>query len=433
MSGIASAYYLAKAGHCDVTLFEKEGALGGASSYFQWRDLIWDRFYHVVLSTDLELIRFLAELKLENELFWQETKSGFWGEGKLVSLASPLDFIRFPFLSYWEKLRLAFGILYCSRIKNPAKLHRIYVRQWLTRVFGRRVYERIWDPLLRCKLGNARERTSAALMWATIRRLYGARKSRGKREVMGHVQGGYRRILEVAESKLIERGVAVRTGAPVLRLAYAEKRRDGHQPGKLEVTTAEGTACFDKALLTVACPEVLRLLDCDTDDGYWRALGEVDYLGVVCVLLILTRSLSPYYVINLLDRELPFTGIIEATNVVASERLGGRYLVYLPKYISSDDPLHDTSDEAIVSLFIQRLRTVFPDLHSSEVLHAQVFRERYTQPLQVPGGAVGTLGFRTSMRDVYVANTSMLQNSTVNNNAVVGLVRQAVEEIVGER
>ena len=83
------------------------------------------------------------------------------------------------------------GIVYSSRIKDPGRLDRIVVREWLTRVFGRRVYENIWEPLLRSKLGDAREKTSAAFIWATINRLYGARGSGGsKKERMGHVSGG---------------------------------------------------------------------------------------------------------------------------------------------------------------------------------------------------------------------------------------------------
>jgi len=190
MTGISAALELARSGRFDVTLFEKQDRLGGLSGYFEWEDVTWDRFYHVILSTDTVMLDFLKELGLESELFWQATKSGFYGDGRLVSMSSTLDFIRFPFMSLWQKFRLGLGILYSARIKDPAKLDRIYVREWLTRVFGRRVYENIWDPLLRSKLGDARERTSAAFIWATINRLYGARSSDNKQEKMGHVHGG---------------------------------------------------------------------------------------------------------------------------------------------------------------------------------------------------------------------------------------------------
>ena len=220
MTGIAAALELAKSGKFLITLFEKNENLGGLSSYFQWREMIWDRFYHVILSTDTEMLKFISELGLQDELFWRDTKSGFYGEGKLVSLSSLLDFLKFPFMSPWQKFRMGLGILYSSSIKDPSKLDKIYIRQWLTKVFGRRVYEKIWEPLLRSKLGGAKERTSAAFIWATINRLYGARSSGTKQEKMGHVKGGYYRILKSAEEKLIELGVKVLTNSPVLKLEF---------------------------------------------------------------------------------------------------------------------------------------------------------------------------------------------------------------------
>ena len=65
----------------------------------------------------------------------------------------------------------------------------------------------------------------------------------------------------------------------------------------------------------------------------------MEYLGVVCVLLVLSKKLSPYYVINLLDKDLPFTGIVEVTNVVDSTDFDGRHLVYLPKYFAPSDSI----------------------------------------------------------------------------------------------
>ena len=202
MTGIAAAMRLAESDRYEVTLFEKAEKLGGLSSCYTWEDITWDRFYHVVLSTDNVMLDFLNELKLKDQLFWTETRSGFYGYGRLVSMSSTLDFIRFPFMSMWQKLRMVIGLLYSSSIKDPSRLDKIYVREWLTSVFGRRVYENIWEPLLRSKLGDAREKTSAAFIWATINRLYGARGSGGsKKERMGHVSGGYATILKASGQK----------------------------------------------------------------------------------------------------------------------------------------------------------------------------------------------------------------------------------------
>jgi protoporphyrinogen oxidase len=154
-------------------------------------------------------------------------------------------------------------------------------------------------------------------------------------------------------------------------------------------------------------------------------LAAVEYLGVICVFVVLSRGLSPYYVTNLLDPELPFTGIIEASNVVDPAELDGKHLVYLPKYVPKDDSAKKLSDDEIVARFVSGLKKVHPDLKDAEILHTAVFREDYVQPLQDLGYLERSGGMETPIEGVYVCNTSMIENSTLNNNAAITLGRTA--------
>ena len=436
MTGIAAAMRLASSGRHAVTLFEKADRLGGLSTFYTWGDVSWDRFYHVILSTDAAMLDLVHALGLANSLFWRETRSGFYGDGRLVPMSSSMDFLRFPFMSLWQKCRMVLGILYSSRIRNPEKLDRIYVREWLTRVFGRRVYENIWEPLLRSKLGEAREHTSAAFIWATINRLYGARGNGGsKKEKMGHVAGGYRTILEAAENKLAGLGVTIHKGCPVQQVDRRRTIADGAadvSPGPLILRAGERSFPFDQVLLTVDCPEALSIIGDASQNGsdYWRQLREVHYLGVICVFLVVAHRLSPYYVINLLDKTLPFTGIIEATNVVSPESFVGRHIVYLPKYVTADDPIREKTDTEIIALFVSGLKRVYPSLEEASLLHCRVFRAGCVQPLQELNYLERTAGFQTPLPSVFLANTSMIHNSTLNNNAAISLAHRAVDTII---
>ena len=429
MTGIAAALQLSQAGRFDVYLFEKQDRLGGLSGCFQWQDVVWDRFYHVILSTDTVVIDFIRELGLDRELFWKETRSGFYKEGRLVSMSSIADFIRFPFLTFWQKFRLGLGILHSVHVKDHAKLDRIYAREWLTKVFGRRVYEAIWAPLLRSKLGEARERTSAAFIWATINRLYGARSAENKQEKMGHVHGGCRCILEAAEKKLKEAGVTILTNHSIENVTAATSD-PSLDIKKLTLKTLNGSFLFDKVLLTVDCPSVLRILQPNASDAYWSRLGSVEYLGVICLRLILKKKLSPYYVINLLDRQLPFTGIIEATNIVPPAEVGGRHIVYLPKYLPASDPLNQLGDKEVMEAFLTGLKKVFPDFTEIDILHCEVCREKYVQPLQEINCLERTAGIATPLENLFVVNTSMIYNSTLNNNAAITLAKKAAQLII---
>jgi len=443
MTGISAALKLARSGVFEVSLFEKAKLLGGMSGVYRWNGSAWDRFYHVILSTDEMLLDFIREIGLEKRLFWRDTRSAFFGDGKLVSMSTTMDFVRFPFLSLWQKFRLGMGILYSTWVNDPEKLDGIGVRPWLIRIFGKGVYERIWDPLLRSKLGSARERASAAFIWATINRLYGARTAESRQEKMGHVHGGYKAILEAVELRLKRLAVQVLPGTVVTGI---EPARRGHtargrfrdacstplypQDGALRLLTNGGKFLFDRILLTTSCPAVLEMVKPRGRESYWDCLEKVDYLGVVCLFLVIKNSLSPYYVVNLLDKTLPFTGVIEATNIVDPAEVGDVHLVYLPRYLTADDPVNRMSDGEISERFLEGLKRIYPHFSGEEVVHAGVFREQFVQPLQEVNCLQRRVGFRTPIKNLYLVNSSMIYNTTLNNNAVVALAGKAVQTIL---
>lgn len=419
--GMAAAWRLAEDDNYHVTLIEARDRLGGMSTWDTIGDYYCDRYYHVLLSRDCETLNLLSELGFSDSLFWKTTKSGFYGQGRLVSLSSAFDFLSFPFLTLLQKMRLAFGIILTSRIRTAGKLEKQYVRVWMMKVFGRRVYERIWDPLLRSKLGNGRDETSASFMWATIRRLYGARSdSVSRQEKMGHIDGGYQKILETWERQLGKRGVVIIKGEPVVSVKSKEKK----------LFTEKDHYSFDKFLITTPSPVALDILFPDLPTGSYRSFMEGQkYLGVACLRLLLKKSLSPYYVINLLDETLPFTGIIESTNVIGTDQTGGYHLVYLPHYSVEEKYFSGMNQDIITQEFLGALMKVFPDLKVEDIISSSISVERYIQPLYTLDYGNKIPFFETPIKDVFLANTSMIRNAVLNNNAAIELANAAVQSM----
>src|SRR4029079_17014449 len=101
------------------------------------------------------------------------------------------------------------------RIKDWRKLEKIPVADWLTKLSGRRTFEKMWLPLLRAKLGESYRQVSAAFIWATIARMYAARRTGLKKEMFGYVPGGYARVLERFGAVLAECGVTIKLNSPI--------------------------------------------------------------------------------------------------------------------------------------------------------------------------------------------------------------------------
>jgi len=409
--GLTLALRFAKAG-ARVTVFESADEIGGLAGAWKIGDVVWDKHYHVTLLSDSHTRRIVEEIGLGDEFEWVETKTGFFTDGKLVSMSNTLEFLKFPPLGLIGKLRLGGTIFYASRVNDWRSLERVTVEDWLTKLSGRATFDKIWRPLLRAKLGEAYRETSAAFIWATIQRMYAARRSGLKKEMFGYVRGGYARVLGKFAEVLRDLGVDIRLGAQIGSIA----RSDG---GRWRI---DGDGDFDKVVLT--CPaNVASALVPQLSEEERSRLNGVRYQGIVCASMLSNRSLSPYYVTNIID-ETPFTGIIEMSALVGKSEIGGNALIYLPKYVAPDDALFDRSDDEIRENFLAALERMYPHFDRSDVVDFKVSRVRRVFPLPVVNYSESMPSVGTSLDGLYVLNSAQITNGTLNVNETIQLAEK---------
>ena len=420
--GMTLAHRLAQQGR-QVTLIERADHLGGLATAWRLGDVVWDRHYHVTLLSDRYLRRLLAELGLEKDIRWVRTRTGFYTDGSLYSMSDSLEFLRFPPLGLINKLRLAATILYASKVKNWRKLERTPVATWLRRWSGKTTFDKIWLPLLRAKLGENYTKTSAAFIWATIARMYAARRTGLKQEMFGYVPGGYGRILDVFRERLIGEGVAVRLGKDVTGIAPALS-------GGVAVELAgEDRIAADQVVVTVATPIAARICPGLSRDELAR-LKRVQYQGIVCASVLLKKPLAGFYVTNITDSWVPYTAVIEMSALVDRVQFGGNSLVYLPKYVGSDDPMFAVPDQDVEKQFLAALFRMYPSLAPEDVLSFKVSRERYVHALPVIDYSEHCPPRHTSIPGVHLLNSAHIVNGTLNVNETVRLAEEALPDLL---
>jgi protoporphyrinogen oxidase len=420
MLGLTLAHRIAQHGHT-VTVLEAADQVGGLAIAWTVGDVTWDRHYHVTLLSDSHLRAILEELGLDHEVDWVKTKTGLFADGALSPVSSSIDFARLPVLGVTDKARLAATILRASRTGNWRRLEQIPVADWLRRWSGTRTYERFWLPLLRAKLGEAYRETSAAFIWATAQRLYAARRSGLKEEMFGYVPGGYARVL-ARFVEVLEGEVKLELGAPVRSVAAADD-------GGVAVETASGrTSRFDQAIVTVNPGLAARM--CLGLTPRERALLEgVRYQGIVCASVLLDRPLAGYYLTYITD-DTPITGIIEMSAMVNRRRhLGGKTLVYLPKYVALDDPLLESSDDDIAATFLPALRAVYPQVGADDVLAFRVSRVREVFPIPTIDYSTRLPPTTTSVPGVHLVSSAHIVNGTLNVNETVELAERTARRL----
>jgi protoporphyrinogen oxidase len=392
-----------------VSILESTSEVGGLASPSRFGDYTWDKFYHVILPDDIFTIRMITEMGLEYDLNWNETKTGFFTNGRYFSLSETIEFLKFPAINIFDKIRLGVTILIGSYYSNYDRLETIPVTDWLIRWSGNNTFNKIWLPLLKAKLGEDYKYTSAAFICATIKRLYGARKRSSKKELFGFVNGGYSTILQRIKEKILAEKITTVTNFKVTSIKQMPDNR-------LRAISSDGKEIdFDYA---VSClPSYLTASVClDLSEPEREKLKSIKYLGVICISLLLKRPLSPYYITNITDGNVQLTGVIEMTSLVGTKSFGGNSLVYLPKYIRSDDQMFDLTDQTLKEIFIGSLKIIQPALMDEEIIDCQVARAKYVITLPEMGYSKNLPSFKTSVKNFFIINSSFITDGTLNVN-----------------
>jgi protoporphyrinogen oxidase len=243
--------------------------------------------------------------------------------------------------------------------------------------------------------------------------MYAARRTGAKRELFGYVRGGYETILRRFEERLTRAGVEIRTSQRVQCITRTDSR--------VAVVTDAGVHAFDQVLVTLASPLVPRVLPELSAEEVQLHKG-VEYQGIICASLLSRRELTPYYITNIADGSVPFTAVIEMTALVdRNEAFGGRSLIYLPKYVASDDDAFGWSDEQIEGRFLSELGRMHPRFEADDVQAFRVSRVPYVFPVPTIGYSDRLPPIATSIPGVFAANSAHIVNGTLNVNETVGL------------
>lgn len=420
--GMTLAHRLAQKGY-SVTIFESSPELGGLVSSWKMGTVEWDKFYHVILLSDFRTRNILKDIGVENKIEWVETKTGFYMNGKLHSMSDTVEFLKFPTLNLFDKFRLGVTIIVASRIKNWKRLEKIPVTQWLKRWSGKNTYNKIWLPLLRAKLGESYHKTSAVFIWATIQRLYGARRSGLKKEMFGFVTGGYKTVIEAFKHTLVSEKVEIKNNQAATQITTTPGNK------KLISFANNTTAEFDEVIVTLPSAMAAKLCpELSADES--ERLNGVEYLSVICLAVLLDKSISQFYVTNITDTWVPFTGVIEMSALVDKKYLDGNALVYLPKYVVADDPLFDKPDEEIKKYFIDNFKKMYPWLTDDNIKFAGVAKAKHVITVAKLDYSESLQDVKTSVPGLYIVNTSHIKDGTLNVNETIRVGETKLEEIL---
>jgi protoporphyrinogen oxidase len=298
----------------------------------------------------------------------------------------------------------------------------IPVEQWLLRVSGSNVFRKVWQPLLRAKFDTLPiDNIPATYIWSRLRRMLSTRQGVTSREMMCYLEGGYYSLIEAMSDQCQKRGVVFSLNTMVQEIVI----KDGRSTG---VQTFNGFLNYDLVISTLPSPVLVGIIP-GAPDHFRDQLASQEYLGVICPLLILDRALTPYYVLNITDESIPFTAVVETTNLIDPGHVGNHHLVYLPKYIKNSSEIATWSDEKVEAEWLKHLKRMFPDFQEGWIGAVLVQRAAFVEPLRATGTTDHIPTIRTPMNNFFMANTAMVYPDLNNGESVTRLAQRVTDAI----
>jgi protoporphyrinogen oxidase len=401
ITGLTAAYVLTKKGH-EVELFEEAATVGGIAGAEQMDGFYLEKYYHHFFKSDKHIISLLEELGIGSELLWRESKMGYYTDDMAYEFGTPQSLLKFKPLPFMDKFKFGMSVLRLMRIKDWRPLEQVTAKEWLMENAGEKAFEKVWKPLLVTKFGEQYDSISMSWFWGKIR-LRGASKESG-REVLGYINGSSSFLFERLTQSLEDSGVKINLNC---RVQSIKKDREGFT---LLTQQCRGEQClpsngsFERILAAVPLPIFGKLAASILPENYIDKISAVEHTSVVCMVLMLKKSFSRFYWLNIGDESIPFGGLIEHTNLLDKSEYNNKNILYISNYLYKDSKLYGMSSEELLKEYIPHLKKINPEFDESWVEGVYTFRDEYAQPIIKCGYSKMKPEFETPVEGLFTAS-----------------------------
>ncbi|MBP2133015.1 protoporphyrinogen oxidase [Methanomicrobium sp. W14] len=327
LSGLSAAYALRD--KSNITVLEKKNKTGGCLSSSKAGKGYIEDFYHHCFSGDTNLFELAESLGIIGELEWLSGSTGYYVNNKIYPLTTPLEILKYPYLSVKDKIKLGILTLH-SKKYDVNGLDDISAKDFIVEKCGISVYESFFEPLLNSKFGDIRGSVSAAWLISRIA-IRSDRKISG--EKLGYFRNGYNSLTEKLTQKLKDSGCIIETGNAAEKIIHTDSGWE-----------VNGTH-YDAVLSTIN-PSYL-------EDIGGPKIGDIPYQGAACMTIGLKREVTEgIYWLNMKDKA-PYGAVIGHTNFVPQERYN-EHIVYLASYFTGIPP--EGLEKAMIDDFSSRFK-----------------------------------------------------------------------------
>lgn len=402
-TGLSAAIDLLEKGH-QVSIFESSDKVGGLATGFKPKGWRWslEIFYHHIFTNDKEIINLSKKVGLPPTIYSPITTSYIYSQE--VQLDSPISLLRFKGLSVFSRLRLGVGLALLKIIPNGQFLEKYKVVNLLPVIVGRKGYEVIWEKLLKAKFGSHYTKVNMAWFWTRVAK---------RTQKLGYFEGGFQNLADKCSEYIKRLGGEINLSTGIEEISKVND--------KFQINAKT----FDKVLVTTPAPLVDKII------GLGKvSWPEIDYLWGQTLIIEIKRKLINGYWMNILENSWPFLVVVEHTNLIKKTNYANKEIVYLGNYLEDGDERLNMSNESLLKLYLPYLKKINKNFKKDWIINVFRFKQPYSQPVFPTNYSSLVPKFKTSDKNIYVANMSMVYPFDRGTNYAVKMGKDVARQML---
>jgi len=423
LTGLTASYYLAKKNH-EVNLFEKEKVLGGLASGFKQKNWDWylERAYHHLFANDSDILDFAKEIGFDKIFFKTPITASLYQKSQfknknnqkisnfqlpisncsIYPLDTPIDLLRFPLLSFSDKIRVSFTLAFLKLSPFLPFFEKETSELFLKKAMGEKGYFILFGELFRKKFGKYAKNILLSFFWARIKK---------RTKSLGYIEGGFQAFINYLEKLLKNLGVNILTSYEV-----REIKKKGN---KFLIDDQE----FDLVVSTLPTPITAKIAQKIFPAKFKQNLRKLSYLSALTLILETDKPiLEKTYWLNITTPKIPIMVLVQHTNFIDKKYYGGKHLAYCGWYLDKDDKLLNINNQDLLDFILPHLKQI--SNFQFQIKNYYVFRAPFAQPIFDKNFLKYKPNFFTPAKNFYIASLDMTYPFDRGTNYAVKLGKE---------
>ncbi|HTD28006.1 MAG TPA: NAD(P)/FAD-dependent oxidoreductase [Xanthomonadaceae bacterium] len=417
--GLMAAIELLRLGH-EVDIYERDDRIGGMSASFDFDGLKIERYYHFICKTDHPLFELLAELGLSDKLRWNDTRMGYYFDGRMYPWGTPMALLKFPKLGLISKIRYALHVMMTKSISDWSALDKVNATQWIRKWVGKSGYETLWHRAFQLKFFEYSDDLSAAWIGTRIKRIALSRRSL-MHESLGYLEGGSDTLLVRMEQVIRELGGRIHLKSGIDQVLV--------ENGKVAGIRVAGRDLSCDTVVSTAPLQYVPALVPDLPSAFADRIRRIENIPVACVILKLRHAVSDNFWLNISDEGIDIPGVIEYSNLAPGAR-EGEHVLYAPFYMPKTHPKWSRSNAELIDEVIGYLTRLNPAFQPDWVLARHCHRYEFAQTICPPNFHDMLPPMRTPVSGFFMADTSYYYPEDRSISESIATARRLVRAVL---